>query len=850
MKRLSILSTLIVLALSLGISSAQSSVILQVAVSGRSEDGLQLAIDAYEALNPNIQVQLVNYDGFGMPANSNNDAETYQEDLLTYFQSADILLVDDNLTSEATRTGYVLDLSPLVQSDPNYDQSQYHATTIDAFKWDFGQWALPISSTFVTMNYSTEAFDSAGLSYPDENWTLDDLIFAARTLTQFNADGTVAIPGLVIQGGTSLDALLMSVYGQSLADESGFQAIPNYSDPALADLLEQWLAFEAEGLMTLPSGVDNDNVPMRIANPQQGNGGRFGAGNESDTATALLPGASAGMNVIGYAVSGGTTYPMEAYNLALFLSQNANAISVSGGTVSALINAPEAEQAFGPGANQTVNTAFEPLLDTALINGITQSDLRFASGLGDALDLMANDSLSATDALDSIYTAQLARLSLADEKFGITVLVTPPQLEQILSDGQVSIEFSILGVGGRGGGGVTSTWETLAEEFVAQDTQVVEVNIEQVPPRSNTIPETTQCYYSATNDLADTDLSTILSLDPLLLSDPNYNPNDFVAGVLQQAQIDGMTYALPISITPLVMRIDSNAFNQAGVPIPSGTWTVSEFEDALRQLSAVTDAGVASLSITGSTPLINLIASYGGQPFDFTDDAISLSFTDSATVSAIQQVLDLAQNDLIAYSGDGGGPGGNQNTSPIIEQSLVGGGFGGNQNANNERITLTFPIGTQANALAFDTGMMLISANSENPDACYRFMSYVSQNADIFDTMPVTFSLLNSSRLVNTQGQATVDFYNAIANQLADPNTLALPGNINQVGFGMTQWLTAVFDNYLAGEVLDLEADLALAQQRTADYLSCVDTIEFDFTAGNFQQIQSDLQACVTSANA
>lgn len=847
MKRLSILSTLIILALSLSISSAQSPVILQLAVNGRAEDSLQLAIDAYEAQYPNIQVQLVNYDGFGMPANPNNGAETYQEDLLTYFQSADILLVDDNLTPEATRTGYVLDLTPLAQSDPNYDQSHYYQTTIDAFKWDFGQWALPISSTFITISYSTEAFDSAGLSYPDANWEIDDLIFATRSLTQFNADGTVAIPGLNIQGGLSQDALLISAFGESVVNDNDFQSIPDYSNPALADLLEQWFAFEAEGLMTLPSGVDNDDVPIRISNPQQGNGGRFGAGNVTDTATALLPGASAGMNVIGYAVSAGTNYPMEAYNFALFLSQNANAIAVSGGTVSALINAPEAQQGFGPG-NQNVVVAFEPLVDNALANGITQSDLRFASGLTDALDLMASDALSANDALDMVLTEQLARLSLADEKLATRLLVNPPQLEQILSDGEISLEFAVLAGGGRGGGGVTSTWETLAEEFVAQDAQVAEVNIEAVPPRANTIPETTQCYYSSTNTLADLDLSTVLSLDPLLLSDPNYNPNDFVAGVLQQAQVNGLTYALPVSITPLVMRIDSNAFNQAGVPIPQGTWTVSEFEDALRQLSTVTDAGVSPLSVTGSTALINLIATYGGQPFGFSDDTISLNFTDPATVNAIQQVLDLAQNGLIAYSDDGGfGGGGNQNTSPIIEQSLVGGGFGGN---NNERITLTFPIGTQGNAVALDTGMMLITANSQNPDACYRFMSYVSQNADIFDTMPVTFSLLNSTRLLSTQGQGTVDFYHAIANQLADPNTLALPGNINQVGFGMTQWLTDVFDSYLAGEVLDLEAELATAQQRTSDYQSCVDTIVFDFAGGNFQQIQSDLQACATAANA
>ena len=851
MKRLALLSALLVLAFSSGISNAQNNpVILQVAVSGFAEDNLQLAIDAYQELHPNIQVQAVNYDGFGIPANPANDAETYQEDLLTYFQSADILLVDDNLNSEATRTGYVLDLTPLAQSDPNYDESQYHQTMIDAFKWDFGQWALALSSSFVTLNYSPEAFDAAGLAYPDANWTLDDLIFAAQSLVQFNADGSVAVPGLIVQGGTSLDALLSSAFGQSFADETGFQSVPDYSDPALANLLEQWVAFEAEGITTLPADFDNDDVPLRISNPQQGGGGgRFGNNNDSDTATALLPGGTANMNVIGYAVSAGTSYPMEAYNFALFLTQNANAIAVSGGTVPALINAPEAEQGFGPGGGQNVNAAFEPLVDSAVANGMTQADLLFASGLGDALDLMASDALTASDALETIEAEQLARLTLADEKTATAIIVNPPEIEQTLLAGEVALEFAILGAGGRGGGGVTGTWESLADEFVAQDAQVARINIEQLPPRQDSIPETIQCYYSASNILADADLSTLLSLDPLLQSDPDYNPADFVNGVLEQSQVNGMTYAIPISLTPLVMRIDANDFNQAGVPIPEGTWTVSEFEDALRQLSTVADSDVAALSVTGSTALINLIATYGGQPFDFSGDVISLNFTDPATVNAIQQVLDLAQDGLISYS-DGGNGG---NASPIIEQSLAGGGGGfgpGGNNANNERITLTFPTGSQGNALVFDTGMMMISADSENPDACYRFMSYVASNADVFNTMPVTYSLINSSRLLNTQGQETVNFYNAIANQLANPDTLALPGNINQLGFGATQWLTGVFDSYLAGEVLDLEAELALAQQRSTDYLSCVENIEFDFTPGNGGQIQTELQACVASAEA
>ncbi|MEO1287883.1 MAG: hypothetical protein AAFV93_08945, partial [Chloroflexota bacterium] len=658
MKLLVLLSALCVLAFSIGTASAQSgSVILQVAVSNPAQDGVQLAIDAYEEQNPDVSVQVVTYNGFGTPANPNDDAETYQDDLFAHFQSADVVLVDDSMTVEATRAGYVLDLTPLIQSDPNYNALDYMPNMVEAFNWDFGQWAVPIGSNFITLNYSTEAFDSVGLAYPNASWTLDDLIVATQTLTQFNADGDLVMPGLIVQGGASLDTLLVSLYGQSVVDDNAYPSVPMYDDPALASLLDQWYAFESMGHMTLPDDVDNDDVPMQIGNPQQGGGGgRFGNAEQTRNATALLPNGTAGMTVIGYAVSSGTSYPMQAYDLARFLTQDTNAITVSGGTVPALVNAPDAEVnvGFRGGNAQNVNQAFEPLVETAIANALTQADMRFATGLSDALDVMASDALIATDALATTLDEQTARLLVADDRAQTTTLIVNlPAVAPTMGAGEIALEFAVVAGGGRGGGGITNTWETLAAEFVAQDTQVAQLTVEQVPPNGDNLPETTQCYYSSTNIVGDLDLATVLNIDPLLQSDPNYDPNDYLAGVLPQVQVNGMTYAMPISITPLVLRLDPNTFEQAGVTIPQGTWTVSEFEATLRELTSVLDGETVPFSVTGATPLINLITIYGGQVFDFSTEPMTLNFTDPATVNAIQQVLTLAEQGLISYSNGG-----------------------------------------------------------------------------------------------------------------------------------------------------------------------------------------------------
>lgn len=852
MKQLIWFVLLVVLVVPTGIGSAQSGdpVILQIAVNNFLEDVVQTAIDDYQEQNPNVVVQLVTTQGFGIPAPT-DDAEAYQDDLVDYFQSADLVLVDNNLNSEATRAGYVLDLTPLTQSDPNYNEGDFHQTMLDAFKWDFGQWALPVSSSFITLSYSTEAFDAAGLNYPNANWTLDDLIFAAETLTQFDADGSISVPGLVLLGGDSLDYLLRSALGQPVYDEMAFPLVPDYSNPAIAPLLERWLDFVEEGYTTLPDGVEFTDVPIQIRNPQFGNAG--GSQNQvTIDATALLPGGTAGMDVLGIAISSGTSYPAEAYDLANFLVRNPNITALSGGVAPAFVN-PSTNEAAEEAAIfiQDVNEAFAPLLDTAIANGISQADLLFASGLGDALDLMQRDGVSAEDALQTVFDEQMERLTVADNRATTTTIsVNPPRPLTTLSAGEIALEFAVMIGGGPGGANVIPTWEALAEEFVAQDPEVALINVDQAPPLPQALSEDVDCYFSSGNMVGDLDLSTVLSLDPLLFSDPNFDPNDFVPGVLQQAQVEGVTYALPLSITPLIIRIDPVAFEQAGVPIPQGSWTVSEFEDAMRQLTTVVDEDTAPFAITGATPMVNLIAIYGGQPFDLSTDPITLNFTDPATVAAVQQVLTLVDEGLISYDGSLFGFGGGGSDSPIREQLLTGDTFGFAPGGGDaEFVTTTFPTGAQGNAVAFDLGTMYISTNSDTPQACYRFMSYVAQSADVFDSMPVRMSLLNSSRLVSAQGQQRVDFYNAIAQLLAQPDTLILPTNIDIVGLGMTQWFTAVFDNYLAGNVVDLQAELEDAERRTADYMACVDQIDFNFEDSNFQDIQDRIQACIDAAN-
>lgn len=859
--------------LALSVSAQDPTITLQLTLNGFSEDVLETAVAEYESLNPDIKVQLNPNQGFGSPVGYSDDATEYQDDLTTYFSTADVLLIDSELNSEATRAGYVLDLSPLIQSDPNFNFGDYHASMLNSFQWDGGQWAIPISGDFIVMTYHPEAFDAAGLAYPAEWWTIYDLDLAVRDLTQYDAEGVITMPGINLQGfnnNVTIRNLFVSMLGHGVVDETAFPAEPDFSDPLLAEYMDVWHTMIVDGLFEQPDDDDfeEDDIAIQIGNPQQNFGGFGGGGGNNEamtTVATLLPGGYAGSSVSGYAISSGTQYPQEAYDLIMHLSNDPNVVNITAGTTPAkiLLDTSTAED-DGPGFGffgGSVVEEMEPLLDTALVQAIPIAQMRYAQGITQALDLMESDELDAQTALIDI-TAQIQdRVVIADDRAQTTsIIVQDPLPEIVLSEGEIVLNFAVLG--GGGGGAAVALWEQLADEFVASDPEVGIVNIEQEFPLDlATVAENYQCFYSSTNQVANIDISTVLSLDPLIFADPNYDPNDYVGGVLEQVQLNSQTYALPLQIAPVVLRYNEDILNQVGVFAPTEMWTVSEFEDTLQQLLFGVEEGQAPMELNSSsqTSVLALIAVYGGIPFDTRTDPITIDFTSPETVNAIQQFLSLADEGKIEFSTGGGfgGGGGGQNAGVPLYSGILnaipfgfGGGGGG---GNNQAGIVTFPQGFDYNVAAFDIATAYISATAQYPEACYRFISFAAQATNIFDSMPARHSLINSPSLQQEQGEATVAFYQSMATLIEQSNTIVLPANIDFTSgaFGVTTWLFQVFESYLNDEVIDLEADLAQAQQTTQDYLTCVQAIPpIDVAAGiEPQDFFGEIQACQAAVN-
>lgn len=839
-------------------AQAQNDIILTLSVRSFIKEFMSdEIIENFEAAHPGVDVVVVANDTFsaGSPV---SDIETYLDTVEELVTSGDVVMVDDSfLTPEAIRAGYFLDLTPLTSVDSSLNVEDILPVAWQSFQWNNGTWGLPLSIDPVLITYEPTAFDEANLPYPDASWTFDDYEAAIRQLAQIDSAGNVTRPGMMITG-NNLGIFLRTLLGTNLVDVNDALNGPALSNPELEALLERWQALEDEGLIASDFGTDGTIAPLRIGGPFD----FFAVGPDTDnqqptSRRALLPGGTGGVTVQGLAVSGGTQYPELAYELAKYLSSDAQAsFSFIGGSVQARRSVSEAQATGGFVIGGPVSEEDQAVIDEAVENALPISETNYFDYLETVLQKMTDEGLDAHTALQEVEAQIVTNLQTADERRTTTTLfVNTPAPSANLAPGEIALKFGMVSQ-------ISplpnqDQWNQLIEQFVNDDPDVGQVILEtELGVGGDLVSEMAEqyeCFVLPSNSVPDADLSVLLSLDPFLLDDPDFDPNDVVGNALTQLQRDNRTWAYPLEIRPQVLWYNAELFNQYGLYDPATGWTAEAFADALRSLQPYLDADEASFGLQGpgSNALLMLIAAYGGLPIDFRTNPPTLNFTDPTNVEAIRQVLDLAKEGLIDYQAldfrGGGGViafGGDQ--APVYSGGLspfdfggggrvavfIGGGPGDGPGDNvpeeNPYRPTTYPSGNVYTPVSFQIGTGYISANAENPDACYRWLKAIASQPSLLTGMPARRSLIDDPDVAATQGEDLVNFYRQYDAMLQDPTAVqfAQQGTIGNFAgeIFFVYWLNRAFDRYVL-EDADLELELTDAQMLTQAYLDCTASI-------------------------
>ena len=132
-------------------------------------DGMQAMCDAYTAQHPNVKIEV--------QVTSWNEYWTKLEAAATSGQMPDIFWMHTNELLKYADNGMLADCSDIVDTSKFSEVSLSNASGSDGTLY-----AVSKDKDTVGLVYNKEMFDAAGVSYPDESWTWDDLTDASQKI--------------------------------------------------------------------------------------------------------------------------------------------------------------------------------------------------------------------------------------------------------------------------------------------------------------------------------------------------------------------------------------------------------------------------------------------------------------------------------------------------------------------------------------------------------------------------------------------------------------------------------------------------------------------------------------------
>jgi multiple sugar transport system substrate-binding protein len=282
----------------------------------------QQIIDLFEIEYPEIEVQLVTVASF-------TDYLTKLQTLLAAGTPPDVISLGNEWFPAFMSKGAFADLTPFIQDDAELNLDDYIPRTLEVLTHNGKLYALPTSFSVDALYYNVDAFDAAGIPYPDDTWTWETLLNAAQKLTIRDDDGRVVQYGWtdsalnmwpwIWQNGGQIFDIERNPSRATLTDTAVVEAVQFYYDLSLKygvapNVAELQQTPQRELFMAGKVAMNYDNcgaqVPFAEITDFEWDVSMLAKGKERVTPMAEN----------GYALSATTKHPQEAWTLIKFLS--------------------------------------------------------------------------------------------------------------------------------------------------------------------------------------------------------------------------------------------------------------------------------------------------------------------------------------------------------------------------------------------------------------------------------------------------------------------------------------------------------------------------------------------------
>jgi ABC-type glycerol-3-phosphate transport system substrate-binding protein len=805
-------------------------------------------IEAFEEDNPEIRIEVVSANEV-LELGPIGQLDVPDDADQRLVAAADV--VEIGVGRETVRDGLVRDLSPYLDADAKFQPDDYYLDALQVYQWDGGTWALPSLLNLRLMFFDKDAFDAAGVAYPEEGWSWDDLLVKAKALTEREGDNVTRwgfVPGDLAY------RLIESRAGQ-LADYEADPPAPRFDDPDVVEAV-RWYTdlylrdqvmpyFEppevgdepliSDAAALIDSGqaaMWPDTDVLWWVRTQQGNIGVV-------PFPADAPDWPANPGTVGsLAMSAGTTQPEASWRWLEYLSRQ----SITGMQLGIRLMSARRSAAETGGFWDGLDEEFEGALRYAIDHGYAARAPVAYEAFSDALDAILSGEQSVEDALAAAQAQAEADIAqaLAEESGATpapTFVVEPAGEETPISGDVVRVTFSpALGSFN------LEPYRDLAERFHEEHpgtlVDVKMANFVTGTPGLPEMAEASDCFewFPGFQDPANRE--AILNLEPFADADPSFDSGDFFPQALQLFTYQGQLWGLPSDITPFVVEFNKDLFDAEGLDYPENDWT---WDDFLATTVALTRGD-------GDTKQYGFVAEYyelndllliterlGAVLVDDSVDPPAFAYDDPATVEAMQWYADLTTvhgvkpifvTDLNTLLGA---------TSAVMErEGLVNEGraaiwtgspagaalFGDRSELNAGAASLPLREDGTSTASFLATSGYFISADTDNREACWQWITFLSDHPEANQGLPARRSVAESDEYKRLVGADKAEAYLASVGDSDRPSAFQIFSEEDWLGWGIF-WYGQAFGQVLEGDVTVEEA-LDAAQKLADDYRACV----------------------------
>lgn len=334
--------------------------------------GIQEICDDWSAESGvTAKVEVVSWDSYWTLLESGASGGTLPDIFWMHSDYAQIYMENDML----------LDLTDYIAAD-GVDLGMYYPDITAIYQSGGKTYALPKDHDTIALLYNKALFDQAGVEYPTDNWTYEDMYEAAKAITEATGDDTY---GYALNTSNDQDGWYNYIYsyGANVVNtEKTDTAIDSAEAKAAMEMVRKMLTVAVPQSVVAESGTDSLFQSGKVGMITQGSwmiNSFYTAENAADYAWAMIPYAdvngdgqcqpeerSTQYNGLGWAADAKTKNPDAAWSLIKYLcSEDAQVKQAELGVTMAGI----------PGMSDAFGAAFEGMDVSAFIREETEGTL-------------------------------------------------------------------------------------------------------------------------------------------------------------------------------------------------------------------------------------------------------------------------------------------------------------------------------------------------------------------------------------------------------------------------------------------------------------------------------------------